>query len=1413
MVRRLIAGQVVPWRRHWASPTARLSAGHDGRGFLDDPEDELGRALNPHVHQLRDLLTRPCLVLSGQPGIGKTIEVDELAAKATEWLQPNERLIKLTGRLLHSPEELRRRTIESAAWTSTITDGGDVRLLLDGVDEALRRLSVLVLDLVDSLKEQPLARVKVILVCRAAEWHHADGQALASLWREDAASVLFELCPLRWKDVELAAQLSNVDPEWFWREVTRHRVQGLAARPITLRLLLDEARAGGEFPSSHHELFSRAIQRLCGELDDERARHLPTPSPPATQIMRVAARIASLTMLGGRDIIARHTEDVANGDLPIDEIAGGYETVGGEKFSVTRELVASALDTPLFSLRGPERYGFDHQTFAEHLAADYLSGCAPTQLRRLLCVSFDGRERVAPQLAEVAARLATMNSSWCEHLISTEPELLLRADASPLTDEQREHAIAGVLLKAARQEAFDEAGTGFFYHTLRHPRLAEQLRPYIEDPTHNAVVRRMALSIAGDAKVSELEPLLWERIGARDPAFAAVCGALWDITGLHSRDRLTAALHGDLPDNDRGNLRDLAITKLVPAALNVRDVLPFLRPPSAERISFAHGISKHLTLDDVPPVLAAMESGRFIGHDFIGLNELGARAFEMAMENLEDPKVGPALAHYWRVCARNYHSLPYRSSRDPNPLRGLDDPAKRRRLIRLLLELPASEAHDIDRGEMTLVRLEDAAWMLEQLPEIAQQHRAVWAQVCARQVWHALPSCSDALIQARHAEFPELRAALPAAGRFDIATTVRRLRRAQELHIERVRARNSRRWPTYSRAELMVPIWRELETNDTVWVGFCDRAFKREDSDPAPDHHRDHGDITTSPGWVDADEGQRNGLRTAARRFLIERHDSARPKQEWNNWARAACFAIALLRDEIDSDHDLRAAIERNWPRVAFDNPEDQNSAVQRVAVAAVYQLVPDVAVDRLSLRLRAHNCRDGYLLDLERYLDCWDSRLVNVVRQFLFTRGLRPRALRRVFAFLAEHDRESAISLFDDALTRRGGFAPLNSRGRALLSIALFLLVPERWERGWAALKKRNAPIARRVFFEAASEYLDRDFRFHEPLTTAQLTSLCARVWQLFPAVEYNEWHDAHGHVGARHMMPGLRDGLTGALVTRATLEACASLRALADLVPPDQRVWMQWRHNEAVKNALRLAWTARTRTPAQIIAIARDFRVVAIDTIDELLEAVEASLERLQCRLHMAESAELHALWNEPGRTGVATPKDELVLSNIVHDWIKRDLGPNGGIVLNREVQATLLSKLDIKVEALSSRHNAEPLTLIIEIKGDWHPQITTALGKQLAKHYLLPNHWTHGIYLVGWFQSVEVQGKKRGWPPPTFTDAEQIVRGWAQTQTPSGLIIRSHLLDCRLAQSSQRVKTNPNSLRSRKRLSSTKPHAVAA
>jgi hypothetical protein len=1377
MTRHLIAGKVLPWRRFWTPLGGHLSAGHDGRGFMDDPEDDFGRAMNPEVHLLSELLPRSCLVLAGQPGIGKTTEVETLAEDVS-WLAPNEVLIQISGRLATSVEELRRRTVDSPRWKTALAEGRSVRLLFDGVDEALKRVSVLVPALADWLKDEPCDRVKVILVCRAAEWHVADGQALSSLWEQDTDTIVYELCPLRWKDAQLAAVESGVDPEILYRELTRHRVAGLAARPITLRLLLEEMRRGGTLPGSHHELFSRAISRLCEEVDEERARHLPTPRPRPAEIGRVAARIAAMLMLGGRNVVLRNGDEVDASELSTKDIAVGHEMVDGVKVAVTPDLVSASLDTPLFSLRGPERYGFDHLTFAEHLAADYLREGTISQLRRLLSVSFQGREFVAPQLAEVAARVSTKNPAWCDHLISTEPELLLRADASPLTDHQRERAVESLLRRAEHEEAFDEVGTGSFYHTLRHPRLAQQLRPYIENTAHNPVVRRMAIEIAGDAGVAELEPLLWERIKQRDPAFSYVCAALRDLAGAQSENHLMAALQGELPDD--GSLKDVALQKLVPMVLPVRAVIPFIVVPPVERFTFAYGLSKHLVVEDLPIVLKAMAEGHLLSGDADGLRELAARTFEMAMDNLHCAEVAHALANYWRSSARLYFALPSKMMREErDPLTALNESGKRRVLAKLVLTLPDAEAHDINYGQCPLVRKEDAMWMLEELPNVPSASMNVWAKLCAQQMWQDLPPQVEGLLCKRYAEWAELRAILPKTKRFDIATTLRRLRRAHELRTARTQARNQRRFRRRSRTERLAEVWAELETNDTVWVGFCACAFQHEESD-VKFNDVDRGDITDSPAWRLADEHQRAGLRNAARRFLVTRRDGKRADHEWTNYCESACYAIGLLRLEVTPGSNLGIAVSTRWPRVVFDEI-DHGSATRCAAVAAVYQLVPEVAAKRFAKKLRHDNRKEGYMVHLRRYVDCWDARLVGVVRKFLLGRGVQARSIRQTFKFLDEHDPSSAITMFDEVILRRGGFQPIDERGRALLAVGLFLLRGKRWDASWEALRKCSKQIARQVFLDAAHELIDRETTFDDALSVEQLIRFCGRVCQLFPISQYSEHHDAHGHVSSKHMMPEFRGKLTAALVNRASPEACAGLLMISSQLPPDERIWMRWRYHEGVKNVLSMAWTARRRASGELLAMMRDARKLTVDSADDLLEAVLASLERLQHRLKNAESTELRALWNEPGRGAEPHPKEEAVLSNVVHDWLQRDLGPGSGIILNREVQATRLGKLDIKIEAFSAAKE-EPVTLVIEVKGDWHRKIKTALGDQLVKQYLIPNGWTHGVFLVGWFGPVAARKSRAAtWPPENFEEAEMLTKSWEKDQCPIDRTARGVVLDC--------------------------------
>jgi hypothetical protein len=59
-----------PWKRFWSLRSSRLVL--EPSGFLVDPDGTYGKVLNPEVKHFSEIDATPCLVLLGEPGIGKS---------------------------------------------------------------------------------------------------------------------------------------------------------------------------------------------------------------------------------------------------------------------------------------------------------------------------------------------------------------------------------------------------------------------------------------------------------------------------------------------------------------------------------------------------------------------------------------------------------------------------------------------------------------------------------------------------------------------------------------------------------------------------------------------------------------------------------------------------------------------------------------------------------------------------------------------------------------------------------------------------------------------------------------------------------------------------------------------------------------------------------------------------------------------------------------------------------------------------------------------------------------------------------------------------------------------------------------------------------------------------------------------
>lgn len=103
------------WKRFWTLPhdTIRLADG----GFLPDPDTTWGRLLNPSIQDFDQIGSFKCLVLLGEPGIGKSAAIRQETERVQAQKGRQDRVLAFDLR------EFGRATtfIDDASGTSVIT--------------------------------------------------------------------------------------------------------------------------------------------------------------------------------------------------------------------------------------------------------------------------------------------------------------------------------------------------------------------------------------------------------------------------------------------------------------------------------------------------------------------------------------------------------------------------------------------------------------------------------------------------------------------------------------------------------------------------------------------------------------------------------------------------------------------------------------------------------------------------------------------------------------------------------------------------------------------------------------------------------------------------------------------------------------------------------------------------------------------------------------------------------------------------------------------------------------------------------------------------------------------------------------------------------------------------------------------
>lgn len=1385
---------VIPWKRYWCPLGQPINCGASGREFLADPEGDFGRIWSPNVFELAQILDRPCLVLCGEPGMGKTkaIEMARIMIISRPGTDPEP--IWLAFRDIPNEQVFHRETFETAKWQSWLKSESRLTLIIDGIDEGLIRVQGFIPYLARQLRDAPLARLQVILVCRTAEWSLAEGDQLVGLWGSPHSEAVFELCPLREEDARLAAQTWGVDGGKFMSEIFEQNVTGLAARPTTLFFLLREFAARGAFPGTHFDLYQAGCKRLCEEHDHMRIaafRFQPPTSQQFTlaEIHKMSSRIAALLMLCGKSAIHVGCHDDADpSDLSLEDIAA----TGKDS-----ELAQAALSTGLFSARGPGRLGFAHQTFAECLAAHALLDSAIPQVRSALCQKDGLVEHVVPQLAETAAWLAAAREDFLEFLVRQEPEVLLRSDVSQVKAQHKEELVGALLQRAKDEIAFDARDTSRFYSGLRHPGLAKQLWDYINNSALNVVVRHMAIEIASDCKLEELVTrfLALMRTESNPSIRRYLAQSLENITPSHRAEELIPLAKGNVGRDWDDTLKGCALHVLIPKVWSVSDALPFLTPPNENihggyHSALSYHIPQHIQSHDLRPLLLKLVDW---SNCFDSLNPYHAIAEKVVVEavkQIHDAEIAELTVEVWRAKSREFlHFAGERKSEFRALLDG--DSPLRLRFVAAILNSPGTTVDDVHRlvyvaHDQSLVSPLDFEWLLKGITRAPEPRRAVWAEAISLMVFaDTVTACWDLLLD-RIEALPELKARFAWLRAYDLDEP--EARRLKDLWLADKRRREDWDRRKQSTASIESRIERDLTEiqagNTFWWMRLCDDlAIQPGDTRSTPATY----DITESPGWQRADTQRRKVITEAARQFLTRHHDGYAEKGERTNYSDPGYVAIWLLRDVIRESSDLRAAVARKWIDAItgrFNNAGDYHQEM----IALAYEINPDWTVQGLLREILDDDTRHGQILALRAYQRCWDSRLTKTLVDLITSDRLKPGCIESALSFLTEVDAKAGVDCLKLLLPPGIELDEAQrERTKGVLCVAVAKIPNETWEIVWP-LMVAHTEFAEHVLGKLAygMDYSPKGAVF--PLISEnQLAEVYLLLNRVFPPAQDPPF--TSGTVTSRQAVVQFRADLIGALTARGTEDACKQLLRLSESVP-SERLWFRWRYWEALRLKRRKGW--QPLSPEVIRSVLENPAARVVEDENDLIDVILESLCRFQEHLTKSSPPQAGFLWNYEGSGNQRksfSPKDEEDLSDMIAVWLTNDLGPKAGVVIGREVQPRRGQRTDIKVVAIPTEAGGcRPLTVVVEVKGCWHREVRTAIKTQLVEDYLNMNGWTHGLYVVGWYVCDQWNNPAKpltcNLDSKNYEDACKEMENLAAPYTGEGVsaIVKAVCLDCR-------------------------------
>ncbi len=1389
------------WLRYWTPRDTPIAL--DG-GYLVDPQEAYGAAAHPEVRSLEELRESRCLVLLGEPGIGKSTLLELEHARLKEILEDPDDCLDFDLGIAQSDAFLAQELFGHPTFRAWKEGNHKLTVFLDAFDECLLRVTSLAGLLLSKLGEHGTERLSLRLACRSAVWPPSLEAGLGDLWGPDAVQV-YSLCPLTERDVRVAADAYGHDGEAFVASVEAHSASPLAARPVTLGMLLRTLDPADPTPVSQVDLYEKGCRELCKEMSPAReaARELGTLD--ASERLLLSCRVAAILVFGNHNGVWQGVDrgDVPHGNITITDLSSAIKRLKDPSLVATESAIREVLDTALFQDRGQGRLGFSHRTYAEYLAALYVSqhGLDTHQILSLVTAPGDSQSRLVPQLEETAAWIAAMREDVRELLLEEDPTALVKSTALIGNPAAKAQLVEAMLRFFRTGEHFDDWQLRIHFSELCHDGLADQLRPYLTDPSTHPVAQGLAADLVGSCKVSELQgELLAIAVDPSRPHRARkdAIYALREVGDDETRGRLVGLALEPQDDDPDDELKGCALSAVFPGLVSASDVFASLTKPKRPTLigmysDFLFHVPEALAQEDLPTALAWVEGIEESKRGLYGERGRLARAILVrSLEHLDDPMIRTPLAKVVLKWFVNHDRLPEPEDGDPieTPWYGILE--QRRRLLKATVEAvtdPDAQAVWVVHGQPRLAEPSDVPWILEQLAETDNTTcQRAWALIVDRFLYHLDAEGINSVLEAMVNSSMLCEVLAPRVAPVDLDSDEARAARdshrelreiEKEIEEGRISAERERaaRKP---RRELVLPLIEEVERGQTAEYVKVDYVIGLDDDYRA--RAAFNFDLTVLPGWLEMPTSLQERVVTAAHTFLVAEEPNLEGwPGRYSYTVLAGVRALGTLRKLAPGVYaSLESDVWDKWvPAIlAFPGPvgSDDDRPGFRKLVADGRAKAPEIFVVTLSDLLDIEVDERQHTQCLEVIEGLWDDEIAGMLIRKVQSEALPVPFFTSIVHGLLDNGFKGASDLARD-LAERGQRGERNDQSVS----AVALLLNDSPEENWGLLAELfpdHADEARAVI-GATLSLPESGGPLLGDLSEQQLGELYVMLVKLYPPHEDRE---DGGFVGPRETAGFFRDAAIRSLQDRGTAEACTAIEAIGKEL--DQTDQLKWVLEQARDNARRDSWIPPQ--PEEIIGLAVNRESRLVNDGDELSNAVVASLGRLEVHLR-GETPIAFALWDEQGNDSTWRPKGEETFSDFVKWFLEQDLSRRG-IVLNREVVirrkegARTGQRTDIHVEAVSGR-DGHLIRLIVECKGSWNEEIYTAMESQLVGRYLAENECQHGLYLVGWFDGADPSFL----PPQPIDECKSLLHAQAAELSVGGTHVKAVVLDASLTEPS--------------------------